>query len=202
MGQRLGVFAYGSLVDPASAASTLGRPVEAIHPTWLHGWRRRFSTVRDNRRAEKRFAREADGWVPATVLLLNVEQVPDRDHHDPAWTARDCAVNGAVVDVTEGELTLLDHRELRYDRVEVTGSVPVPHDRVFAYTARREHLAVHPPGGCVVLASYARAVEAAFAGLGAHHLDSYRRGTLPYPAPVMEGRLVEGAVRAGNPHRW
>ena len=43
---RLGLFGYGSLVLPESAAMTLGRPVGELRPARLHDWRRRFSQRR------------------------------------------------------------------------------------------------------------------------------------------------------------
>ena len=53
MSPRLAVFAYGSLVSPASAALTLGRSVEARSP---RAWRvaRRWSQARDNGAARRR----------------------------------------------------------------------------------------------------------------------------------------------------
>lgn len=198
----LAVFAYGSLVDVASASLTLGRPVERVRPAHLHGWRRRFSTARDNRRSEKTFARAHDGWVPPTVLVLNLERHPER-----------CGVpvNGGLIEVGHHELAALDARELRYDRVDVTGSVQLMDavdgtdtgpGRVYAYAARTEHLAELPPQDSVVLTGYASAVEAAFATLGEEHVRAYRRSTMPYPAPLMDGRLVRSDVAAGNPRGW
>ncbi len=42
----------------------------------------------------------------------------------------------------------------------------------------------------MILAAYASAVEAAFAALGSEAVELYRRTTLPYPAPLVEGLLV------------
>ena len=39
---RTALFAYGSLVDPVSAALTLGRGVEEVWAARLAGYRRRF----------------------------------------------------------------------------------------------------------------------------------------------------------------
>lgn len=195
-GGRVGVFAYGSLVDPSSAARTLGRPVRQPRPARLVGWRRRFSTARDNVRSEKTFAREHDGWVPPAVLVLNVEPATGEGAEPP---------NGVVIPVTSEELALLDRRELRYARVEVTGcvdEVASDVDHVFTYVADEEHRAVEPPAGAVVLQAYAQAVEDAFASWGDEHLDTYRSTTLPYPAPLMAGRLVRDRIPSGNPRGW
>lgn len=192
---RLGVFGYGSLVDRASAAVTLGRAVEAVRPMTLPGWQRRFSTARDNVTSEKTFARAGDGMVPPTVLALNLESSPDGAE----------APNGALIEVDEAELARLDGRELRYDRVDVTAYVNgqgVGFDGVFAYVARAQHLAVEPPEGAVVLASYVAAVETAFATLGEDQVATYHYTTGGPPVELMDGVLMEGEVRRGNPTRW
>ena len=191
----LAVFAYASLVDPASAAATLGRPVELAAMARLAGWRRRWSVARDNHASEKSFARADDGSRPRYCLGLNVEPAAD----DAA------APNGALIEVGEGELRRLDLREIRYRRVEVTDALaelPGAIDRVFAYTARPERFAPTPPPGAVIIATYPRLVEAAFAALGDGHLELYRRTTERPPVPVVEGVLVEDRIPPGNPREW
>ncbi|MGI8948217.1 MAG: gamma-glutamylcyclotransferase family protein [Ornithinimicrobium sp.] len=194
------VFGYGSLVDPRSAAATLGRPVGEVWPARLSGWRRRFSTVRDNLTSEKAFARVSDGWLPPIVLALNLER-------DTSITAD--PPNGALVEVEPAELDRLDRRELRYDRIDVTDQVRAASDigqkrtaQVFAYVAKAEQLAVHPPPGAVVLASYVAAVEAAFESLGRRELAIYRRTTGSPPVEVIDARLIRGEVPDGNPRAW
>lgn len=204
MSIRTAVFGYGSLVDPDSAARTLGRPVGHVWPARLTGWRRRFSTARDNLRSEKTFARAADGWIPATVLALNLERDTDGRAESP---------NGALIEVDTSELDRLDRRELRYDRVDVTDDVRSEFDlgvaggrartaQVFAYVAKAHHLAVQPPAEAVILASYVAAVEGAFESLGPHGLATYRRTTGSPPVEVIEARLVRGKVLDGNPRAW
>ncbi len=201
---RTAVFGYGSLVDPDSAARTLGRPVGHVWPARLAGWRRRFSTARDNLHSEKAFARAGDGWVPAAVLALNLEHDPD---------SGDEPVNGALIEVDETDLDRLDRRELRYDRIDVTDDVRSEFTigaeggrgrtaQVFAYVAKADHLAVHPPDEGVILASYVSAVEAAFERLGRHELQTYQQTTGPPPVEVMEAVLVGDAIPEGNPRGW
>lgn len=193
------IFGYGSLVDPGSAAATLGRPVGEVGPARLRGWRRRFSVARDNLTSEKTFARVSDGWVPPIVLALNLERDASISADSP---------NGAVVEVTHAELDRLDRRELRYDRVEVTDAVQTrrlssgPGLRVYAYVATSERLAVRPPPGAVVLASYVAAVEEAFESLGPDELAAFRQTTGLPPVEVIEARLVRGKVLGGNPRAW
>jgi hypothetical protein len=191
----LAVFAYASLVDPESAADTLGRPVEPAATARLVGWRRRWSVARDNHASEKSFARADDGSRPRFCLGLNLE---------PGAEVAE-APNGALIDVTEAELRRLDLREIRYRRVEVTDALaelPGAIDRVFAYAARPDRFAPTPPPGAVIIATYPRFVEAAFAALGDGHLELYRRTTEPPPVPVVEGVLVDDRIPPGNPREW
>jgi hypothetical protein len=188
------LFAYASLVDPGSAAITLGREVELAGRARLRGWRRRWTTCRDNLRSEKSFALE-DGSVPSYCLGLNVEPEPGAAG----------GANGALIAVSVAELERLDRRELRYDRADVTAVIdPLPPgiERVFAYTAKPERHAPAAPPGAIVIAAYAQAVEQAFAKLGEGELDLYRATTDPPPAPVLEAALVRDEIPPGNPRQW
>ena len=194
-GLRTAVFAYGSLVDPVSAARTLGRPVGEPLPARLEGWRRRFSLYRDNLTSEKTFA-TPEGEVPRTMLGLNIEP-----HDEPSL-----APNGRLIEVTEVDLARLDVRELRYDRVDVTtavaGESAARFERVIAYVAKPSHYAPNPPAGAAIIAAYARTVEAAFDGLSAAEGARYRETTLPYPVRLIEGVLIADAIPEGNPRDW
>jgi cation transport regulator ChaC len=195
--ERIAVFGYASLVDPVSASLTLGRRVEEVWPAELPGWRRRFSQARDNLRCEKTFERVDDGTLPRWILGLNLERAADGS--EPP--------NGGLIELTAAELERLDLRELRYDRTDVTGAVEAAtgapaFDRVIAYVAKPRHLAVRPPDGAVILAAYAETVERAFDALGGGQGERYRRTTLPYPAELVEARLVRDEIPRGNPRGW
>jgi cation transport regulator ChaC len=201
------VFAYGSLVNAASVVQTLGEPLEIHAPARLRGWRRRWSTVRDNLASEKTFAPAGGGEPFRFCLGLNIE--PD---------ANDAAINGALLRLSEAQLDRLDLREMRYDRIEVTELVEAEAKadggsaagapkvaagaRAFTYVAEPRHHRPQPPAGAVILASYVRAVEAAFAALGAVELERYRATTDSPPVEVVEGVLVEDRIPAGNPREW
>jgi hypothetical protein len=189
---RLALFAYGSLVAPESVAHTLGRQPDPI-PATLPRWRRRWSAGRDNLAVEKTFA-VAGGELPRWILGLNLE--PDE--------ASSAAPNGALIEITEGELERLDVRELRYDRVDVSAEMGAEHgfDRVVTYRAKPAHFAPEPPAGGVILASYLRAVESAFAGLGEGQLELFRETTGGLPVPAVEATLVRDRIPAGNPREW
>jgi cation transport regulator ChaC len=193
---RTAVFAYGSLVDPASAAHTLCRPIAGAWPARLRGWRRGFTVMRDNVRCEKTFARTGDGWVPRHVIGLNLE--PDRGAASP---------NGMLLELDEEGLVRLDRRELRYRRADVTAAVDAesgapPFARVVTYLAAEGHHAPEPPPASAVIASYVRTVEAAFAALGPEELAEYRRTTDPPPVAVIEAKLVRDRIPPGNPRAW
>jgi hypothetical protein len=188
----LGLFGYGSLVLTDSASMTLGRPVGEVHSARLHDWRRRFSQRRDNLTCEKTFECDA-GWRPEWILGLNVEE--GEDDAGP--------VNGVVIELTETELDRLDIREIRYDRVEVTGLVEgydLP-ERIVTYRAKPFHFAPDPPDDAVILDTYASAVERGFSGLGKEELEHYL-STTPYPVERVEAKLVIDKIPDGNPRAW
>ncbi len=190
---RLGLFGYGSLVVPESAAMTLGHDPGELRPVRLRDWRRRFSQRRDNLTCEKTF--ECDGGRrPEWVLGLNVEQ--GEDDAGP--------VNGVVIELTESELDRLDIREIRYDRVDITGSIDgedLP-ERIVTYTAKEFHFATEPPEDAVILATYAAAVEQGFEALGPGELDHYLRTTGPAPVERVKATLVIDQIPEGNPRAW
>jgi hypothetical protein len=194
--ERLALFAYGSLVSLESASRTLVRPVEIAARARLLGWRRRWSACRDNRAVEKTFSRP-DGSVPGFCLGLNVEPVSDGDQPGP---------NGALLELSAGELERLDLREMRYDRLEVTERVAAADqlglDRVFVYAAKPAHYAPAPPAGAVIIAPYLRAVEAAFAALGPDQLGLFHETTPTPPVELIEGVLVRDLIPPGNPRAW
>jgi cation transport regulator ChaC len=194
---RLAVFAYGSLVSRASVAETLGHDATPPAPARLSGWRRRWSLVRDNARAEKGFA-PIEGDPFEFCLGLNLERASDAGPGE--WP------NGALIELTATELERLDIRELRYDRVEVTEQVrsagAAGLDAVFTYRAKSANYAPRPPRRAVVLASYLRACEAAFEELGPDELVTFGRTTGPVPVPVVEARLVRDEIPEGNPRAW
>jgi hypothetical protein len=191
---RLALFAYGSLVNPVSFAATLGRE-PAIIPARLRGWRRRWSVVRDNLAAEKTFA-EPGGELPRWVVGLNLE-------HDAAAESA-LAPNGALIEVSEGELSRLDLRELRYARIDLGGAAAGAErfDRVVAYIARPHHFAPQPPQGAVAMAPYLRTIETAFRALGDGQWELFLATTGPPPVRAIEPRLVRDEIPPGNPRDW
>lgn len=187
------VFGYGSLVAASSAAATLGRERVEVVPADLEGWRRSWSLRRDNRHCEKTFARP-DGSIPDVVIALDVAP------------AAGSTVNGALIAVTADELERLDRREIRYERVDVSGDVvadlsPRP-GRVCTYVAKAANHVAEPPADSVILATYERAVETAFEGLGPGQLARFRATTVPSDVERIEPTLVADSIPPGNPRGW
>ena len=192
---RIAVFGYGSLVSRASFAETLGREPADVVPARLNGWRRRWSVGRDNRSAEKTFARP-DGEVPPWVIGLNVERAR-------ASSDADFAPNGALIELSESELDRLDLREMRYRRVDVSDAIDAGgFDLVVAYTARDEHFHPEPPAGAVAMAPYLRAVEAAFHELADGQWELFLKTTGMPPVELIEPQLVRDEIPPGNPRGW
>jgi cation transport regulator ChaC len=189
------LFAYGSLVNPASFERTLGRRPE-VRPARLRGWRRRWSLRRDNLSSEKTFARRDGGELPRWVIGLNLEPGPSGDE--------ELAPNGALIEIGDGELQRLDVREVRYDRVEVGGQVAGGEgfDRIVTYKARPEHFAADPPPGAVAMAPYLRAIEAAFRALGDGQWELFLHTTGLPPVELIEPQLVRDQIPLGNPREW
>jgi hypothetical protein len=193
---RLAVFAYGSLVSRDSFRQTLGRRPAELIPHRLEGWRRRWSTLRDNLAAEKTFARHPDGELPRWIVGLNVERT------EPANPAP--APNGALIEVSDGELERLDVRELRYERVDVSAELGGGHgfDSVFAYSARPDHFAARPPVDAVRMAPYLRVLEVAFTALGEGEWELFLQTTEDHPGETIEPQLVRDQIPPGNPREW
>jgi hypothetical protein len=193
---RLAVFGYASLVSAASAAQTLGRPVEFAAVARLAGWARGWTLGREQAKSEKTFALP-DGTVPTFCLGLNI----DRDQSA-------AAPNGVLIELTESELERLDLREIRYLREDVTEAITVTSgdadglDTIYAYRARPERHHPTPPDDAIIVATYPATIEAAFAALGPDELALYQQTTAPPPVEIAEATLVADAIPEGNPRAW
>ena len=193
---RLALFAYASLVSPESAGETLGRTIDGLVPARLEGFSRGWTLGRDNLRSEKTFAR-ADGSLPRFCLGLNLEHAG----------AESPPPNGVLLEVTKAELERLDVREIRYRRIDVTEAIVADcpddaYETVLAYTARSAHHHPTAPRDAIVIGTYLRTVEAAFAALGPEQLDLFRATTVAPPVEVVDATLVRDEIPEGNPRSW
>lgn len=138
------LFAYGSILDPASAARTLGRPVaaadltDAIVLNVQRDWGV-YIPVRD----------ENDDELDAA--FLDVQPAPG--HY----------VNGALIALSEDEFAMMRRREAQYDAIDVTGDTvtAIDLDRpVVTFMARAEFRKPRPGVRAAVPDRYRGLVEA------------------------------------------
>ena len=195
-GERLAVFAYGSLVSLPSAERTLGRPVASARRR--RGWpagggagRRRATTCAPRRPSPSPTAR-------APALLPR----PQRRARAPAP-----GPNGALIEVSEAELDRLDRardplrpgRGDRRDRgrgrrrLRPRGHLHREAEQLRPDAASRARSSSPP--------TPARSRRRS-ADLGPGELELYRATTDPRPVEVVEGVLVRDGSRAGNPREW
>lgn len=128
------VFAYGSLLSPASAAGTIdGLEEAACIPALLEGHVRVFDVAfpNDGSQPDKAYV-DPDGNSPPVVLFANVRP---RERPTP--------VNGVLLPVAERDVDRLEARERRYQLVDVTSSIrpydawPTPREPVVAFVGSR-----------------------------------------------------------------
>jgi hypothetical protein len=179
------VFGYGSLAAAVAAElpAMPGRePCEEGFVADLPGFTRGWGVAMDNRRdlPGYKYYTAADGTRPAVcVSFLDIT---------PAAEA--ATVNGVCLPVDADQLARLDRRERNYARFDVSDRVPAGGARVWVYAgsaAARERLrGARRDGLAVIDATYLRAVEAAFAVLGAGELARCRSSLEPGELPVLE----------------
>ena len=193
------IFAYGSLVSPASLATTIGRTVEpgpGRRIVELAGWRRAWNygsaSLRGDWTADD--GREVVGGLVVSLGLVA----------EPAGTA-----NGVALAVDADELAHLDRRERAYDRVDVSASitpldglgplgapvatyVPRP-DAIERYERHRDE------GTAAVRRWYHDLVRSAFAELGDEHGERYLATTPDPDVPIHDVRLDPRSTSATNP---
>ncbi|HEX4011510.1 MAG TPA: gamma-glutamylcyclotransferase family protein [Solirubrobacteraceae bacterium] len=173
------VFGYGSL-----AARLEPAPTREIRPhgfvAELSGARRTWGVAMDNRRdlPGYKYYTDAAGRRPA-VFVAYLDLLPS-----------DARVNGVCLPVDAAILPALDRRERNYGRVDVSDRVDAGGARVWAYVGTdeaRERLAEGLRSATAVIdAGYVRAVEGAFAALGADEHRACRPSLDPAGLPVVE----------------
>lgn len=182
------MFGYGSLVSPASLASTIGRTATIgtdMHVAQLDGYRRAWNYGSAVLRGDW----VDDAGTPTVgglVVSLGIVPTPGE------------AINGVVFAVDANEIADLDWRERAYDRVDVTDAVTLIDgsaseqldDPVAVYVPRPDAIARYErhrdAGTAGIRRSYWDLVEAAFAELGGDHVDWYHRTTPPPDVPVVD----------------
>lgn len=193
------VFAYGSLVDPNDIAAYVGRPpIEGRD--WvrahLNGYERNWFVGMDNIhvRADDKFYVSPDGTrFDGVVLSLGLAQAPDQQ------------TNGVAFRVNAQQLFVLDKRERRYNRVDISSAGGMSADAldgavIYTYLPRadaveRAVLAV-TSGAAAVPRAYHHKVRAAFTVLGDNELAGFDASTEPPDAPLVDLEVIRpGSTR-------
>jgi hypothetical protein len=179
------LFTYGILVSPEQVEATLKHPIDREQMSYavLSGWERAWSVASDMVSHPERTFLLPDGTeFDGVTVALGIEQRGD------GW---EC--DGAVILVTDADLSFLDPRERSYDRVDVTPAVTwagKPEDCVVhAYVPRQDVCqrvedAVSAGREVCIRKGYMDAVHAAFAHVG--QLDTFKRLTRPSTFPVRQ----------------
>ncbi|MFN3257705.1 MAG: gamma-glutamylcyclotransferase family protein [Ilumatobacter sp.] len=180
------VFGYGSLVSPASMATTIGRPVAApdVRIADLAGFGRRWNYGSMHLRGS--WSHAGVDIVDGLVVSLGLA----------AADTESC--NGVIVRVDGDELAALDWRERDYERTDVSDRI-----RVLDGEAMSEPVVTYVPrpsaieryergrdeGRAAVRRSYWDLVHDAFAALGGDH--AARLSATPQPdIPVVDITLA------------
>lgn len=169
---RIGLFGYGSLVNLASLAQTIGREPDAVQYVLLHGWKRDWGVRCDNLPRGRGRVRLMNGEYPAHIRALNIQ---------PASNA--APVNGIVFSVDEDDLAALDGREVCYNRIEVTHQIEGEHpfDLIYTYSAVPERV-IDPLVPIIIPHDYVAIVEEGFLAIGDHAHQAYQASTAsPHP---------------------
>jgi len=164
------VFGYGSLIHPASVNRTLGRaeaPAD-MQPAELSGYQRCWQLL-----VHRRFTDDPPGLTTPCVVL----DIAPREG---------ATMNGVLVPVTQAELKLLDRREAKYDRIDVTDHIaPRPDRPVYTYVGRPRH--TRPPADAVIPGVYMRIIRDALPLWGEGFAERFEATTLPHAWPIRRG---------------
>ncbi len=176
------VFGYGSLVDPAEIALTLGHATNIVYPVYLNGYTRDWSVVVDNLAMPRRFKVTSTGLEPKLVVALNVYK-----------SNKPTNPNGIIFEVTDNDLKQMDIRESHYERIDVTADITgAPDGIVYTYSGLTHHILSADETAItdiILPGSYMDVVEKGFAALGEDMLAEYRASTVVSAVPVFESIL-------------
>ncbi len=178
------VFGYGSLVSPASMATTIGRPVvgDDIAIAHLDGYGRRWNYGSLHLRGD--WHHEGVRVEQGLVVSLGLVEADSE------------TCNGVIVRVSSDELAQLDWRERDYERTDVSDLIRLDDDRragpVMTYVPRpsaiERYESARDGQRAGIRLSYWELVSAAFDDLGGEHLARYR-GTPAPDVPVVDMTL-------------
>ena len=159
------VFAYGSLINPASVRKSL--PLlesSAVRAAWLEGYQRSWSFV----------ATASHGTPKTSVRLAFLNLEPNSSGY----------VTGVLVPVSPNDLGALDRRETGYNRVDITARIrPESDGQVFTYISEpcvTDH-------NVLVAAEYVEIIKAGLRYWGQGFADSFWASTRANDLEVFVG---------------
>ena len=195
---RLATFGYGSLVSRASDRRDARARCAAADPRPPR--RLAAAVVARPRQRPRREGVRADRGRPVRLLPRPQHRAGARSAGEDEWP------NGALIELTDAELDRLDLRELRYDRVEVTGDVRAgePELRRGRSRTRRSRrtsrrIPRRAPSCSRPICAPARPRSRSWARTSWSRSGARRSRC---PAPVVEARLVRDEIPEGNPRAW
>ncbi len=184
MSDHTWVFGYGSLVSPASMATTIGRTAAASDVAIAHldGYGRRWNYGSLHLRGDWHH----DGVDITQGLVVSLGLVESDTE----------GCNGVIVRVTADELAMLDWRERDYERTDVSDLIRLDDrssiERVVTYVPRSSAIeryeTARDEGRAGIRQSYWELVHAAFGDLGGDHLERYAATPAP-DVPVVDMTL-------------
>ncbi len=178
------IFGYGSLVSPASLASTIGRTVAPLDVAIAHldGFGRRWNYGSMQLRGD--WQHRGVDVTQGLVVSLGLEASVDE------------SCNGVVVRISADELVQLDWRERDYERTDVTDLIRRQDGEraidVMTYVPRASAIeryeSARDRGRAGIRRSYWDLVDDAFRQLGSDHHVHYSATPAP-DVPVVEMSL-------------
>ncbi len=167
------IFAYGSLLSPASLERTLKKKyAKPLVICSVPGWQRSWDVIMPNRTFYTRL--DSERMYPENIIYLNVRpQIGG-------------LLNGVLIVVSGDELKSIDEREWIYDRRVVTDQlqgVVVKGGDAFIYVAKQEWIMKNVPSTRVasVRSTYLDIVEDGLNKLGSSFRNAYEGSTDPVP---------------------
>ena len=163
------VFAYGSLVSPASIAKSLGKDSKGeVRAAWLYDYRRSWTALIP---VQPIGSKEPN---PTIAAFLNVT------------LCEGAIVNGVLFPASETDLSILDQREFIYRRVDVSQLVrPKQTGTVYVYVTDEQKA---DAGSAYVPTEYLRIIEEAFEYWGQGFKEEFWRRTASHSFRPLEGQ--------------
>lgn len=164
------IFAYGSLINRCSAATTLLKePNEIVmHEAYLCGYKRIWNV------SEIAFSPHGER---IEVVYLNIQ----KDLHAKTW--------GVILECTYDELCLLSKRERHYDLVNVTDHIqPIQPQVVSTFIGKPEH--VSPTNSAVIPFDYIMTLESGLKEWGKHASENFNVTTQPFSYSICKEHLI------------